>query len=157
MESSRRLAINRLRLWRLAFPFAVIVGSHGFAAAFDKNVALDSILVRHSIDAGDTWTYLERVFARETLVAMIAGKGLDSQVDSLVPLEIVVAVETLWALVAFEGSVVGGWLLVLSLAHEVRHGSSMAAVEARHDTSMHTYKRESTVWVLHVGEDRRRA
>jgi len=139
MESSRRLAINRLRLWRLAFPFAVIVGSHGFAAAFDKNVAL------------------ERVFARETLVAMIAGKGLDSQVDSLVPLEIVVAVETLWALVAFEGSVVGGWLLVLSLAHEVRHGSSMAAVEARHDTSMHTYKRESTVWVLHVGEDRRRA
>lgn len=60
---------------------------------------------------------------------MVAREGLDCQVDPLVALEIVITVEALWTLVALEGPVVGGGLLMLWVAHEVRHGCSVATVE----------------------------
>lgn len=95
-------------------------------------------------------TYLESILSRETLITMIAGKGLDRQMDSLVSFEIVIPVEALWALVAFEWPIVGSGLLVLGVAHEVRHGCRMTTIEARHHTRMHAYQREPTVWILHV-------
>lgn len=104
-ESSRRLEINRLCLGRLALPFAVLVGSHGFSAAFDEYVAL------------------ERVLARKTLVAMTTRKGLHSQMDSFVSFEVMIAVEALGTLIAFEGSIVGHGRLLLCMAQEVGHCS----------------------------------
>jgi hypothetical protein len=50
--------------------------------------------------------------------------------NSLVSLQIMVPVETLWALVALKRSVVRGWLLMLGVTHEVWHRSSVSAVEA---------------------------
>jgi hypothetical protein len=61
---------------------------------------------------------------------MAAREWLHSQVDSLVALQIVVAVEGLWALIAFEGSVV----LLLLLARMVSVHRSAHLV----------------LWVLHV-------
>ena len=51
-------------------------------------------------------TYLQRIFAREALVAVAAGKRLDGEMYALVTLEIMIAVEALWALIASERSVV---------------------------------------------------
>lgn len=51
-------------------------------------------------------TNLERVFAGEALVAMATRKGLHSQVNALMSLEIVISVEALRTLVASEWSVV---------------------------------------------------
>ena len=45
-------------------------------------------------------TNLERILSRETLLAVAAWKRLDGKVYSLVSLEVVVAIETLRALVA---------------------------------------------------------
>jgi hypothetical protein len=61
---------------------------------------------------------------------MAAREWLHSQVDSLVALQIVVAVEGLWALIAFEGSVV----LLLLLARMM---------------SVH-WSADLMLWVLHV-------
>ena len=47
--------------------------------------------------------YLERVLPREALLTVVAAKRLDGQVDALMALEVVVAVEGLGALVALEG------------------------------------------------------
>jgi len=60
----------------------------GFAASFDEDMSLKSIL------------------SRKALVAVTAWERLDGQMDSLVSLEIVVAVEALGALVASEWSIV---------------------------------------------------
>lgn len=49
---------------------------------------------------------LQSIFSREALVAMSAGERLHGQVYPLVPLQVVVAIEALRALVAFEGSLV---------------------------------------------------
>ena len=47
--------------------------------------------------------YLERVLSREALLAVVTPKRLDGQVDALVALQVVIAVESLRALVALEG------------------------------------------------------
>jgi hypothetical protein len=78
----------------------------------------------------DEYVPLEGIFAREALVAVVARKGLDCKMNSLVSLQIMVPVETLWALVALKRSVVRGWLLMLGVTHEVWHRSSVPAVEA---------------------------
>ena len=48
--------------------------------------------------------HLEGVLSGEALLAVVAAKGLDGEVDALVALKVVVAVEGLGALVAFEGA-----------------------------------------------------
>lgn len=88
---------------------------------------------------------------------MIAGERLDGQMYPLMPLQVVVAVEALWALVALERSVICGWLLVGWVTEEMRHCRSVTAVEARHHSRMHAYQCKLTVRILDVGEDRRRA
>lgn len=98
--------------------------------------------------------YLERVFPRKALVAVVAREGLDSQVDPLVSLQVVVPVEALRTLIALEWSIVCAWLLVGRVAHEVRHCCCMATVEARHHARVYTTnKRKLTIRVLDVRED----
>lgn len=59
------------------------------------------------IDSGKVSTYLEGVFPGEALLAMAARERLHRQVDTLMPLEIVIPVEALGALVALEWAVIG--------------------------------------------------
>jgi hypothetical protein len=87
---------------------------------------------------------------------MVAGEWLDCQMNPLVSLQVMVAVETLWALVALEGSVICGRLLVGRVAEKMRHCRSVTAVEARHHSRVYAYQRHLTVRVLHVGENWRR-
>lgn len=89
------------------------------------------------MNAGYIETYLEGVLPREALVAVVARKGLDGKMDSLVSLQIMVPVKALWALVTLEWTVVGSRLLVL-MSHEVWHGGSVSTVEARHHGRMST-------------------
>jgi hypothetical protein len=56
---------------------------------------------------------LQGILPREALIAVVAGKRLDGEMDPLMPLQVMVAVEALWALIAFERPVVGSGLLVL--------------------------------------------
>ena len=87
---------------------------------------------------------------------MITGERLDSQMYPLVSLQVMVPVETLWALVALERSVVRRRLLVGWVTKKVRHCRGVTAVEARHHSRMCAYQCKLTVRVLHVGENRRR-
>jgi hypothetical protein len=66
------------------------IGIAILAAALDQNMSLQC------------------VFAREALVAVSTRKGLHSQMDSLMSLKVMVAVEALRALVAFEWTIWGG-------------------------------------------------
>jgi len=61
-----------------------------FAAAFDQNVSL------------------ERILSREALVAMPAREWLHGQVYPLVPLQVMIAIEALRALIASERPVILG-------------------------------------------------
>lgn len=100
----------------------------------------------------DEYVSLERVLSREALVAVVAGERLDSKMDPLMPLQVVVPVETLRALIALERSVVSSRLLMLRVAHEMRHGCRVPAVETWHHRGVASDKCESTVRVLDVGE-----
>lgn len=88
---ARRVAPN------LALGLAVRARCDGLAATLDEDVAL------------------ERILPREALVAVSAGERLDCEVDALVPLKVVIAVEALRALVALERPVIGRGALALSL------------------------------------------
>jgi hypothetical protein len=55
-------------------------------------------------------TNLKGVLARETLRAVGTGEWLDRQVNTLMPLEIVITTESLDALVALEGALLSRWL-----------------------------------------------
>lgn len=99
-------------------------------------------------------TYLERVFAREALVAMVAREWLDCEMDPLMPFEVMISVETLRTLIALEWPIVCRWLLVLRMSHKVWHGSCVTTVEAGHHTRVHTNERKLTVRILYVREHR---
>lgn len=70
------------------------------------------------------------------------------------PLQVMVAVEALWALIAFERPVVGRGLLMLRVTHEMRHSGCMTTVESRHHGWMATNQGKSAIGVLNVGKDR---
>ena len=67
---------------------------------------------------------------------MRARERLHGKMDSLVPLQIVISVEALWALVALEWPVVRGCLLWW-MTKEGTHACSMTAVEPVHHTMGH--------------------
>ena len=73
--------------------------------------------------------------------------------DALMPLEVMVVVEALWALVTFERPVVE-WLGLLRMrAVHMLHVRSVAAVEAT-ETSVHTiHQRQSTIGIVDIGEN----
>ncbi len=60
-------------------------------------------------------THLESILARKALVAVGAGKRLDREVNSLVSLQVVISIETLRTLIAFERSIMRGGLFVMPL------------------------------------------
>jgi hypothetical protein len=75
--------------------------------------------------------YLEGVFTAEALVAPTTWKGLDGEVNALVPLQIVVTVKVLRAHIAFEGPVMrclAGLARSIHLVHLCRR---LTAVEGR--------------------------
>jgi len=93
---------------------------------------------------------LESVLAGEALVAVVAWERLHSQVNALVSFQIVIAVEALRALVAFEWSIIRCRLMVWWLAQKVRHRSCVSAVESLHHPWMNAYQSKLTVRVLDV-------
>jgi len=57
--------------------------------------------------------------------------------NPLVPLQIVVPVEALWTLIAFERPVIRGLLLMWWMAQDTRKGRRGPAVETVHDVRVH--------------------
>lgn len=101
---------------------------------------------------------LQRIFARETLVAVTARERLDRQVDPLMTLQVMVPVEALRALIALERAIVR-WCLVSSrmcLAVDVAHTRRVPAVResGHHAAVVHaTDQRELAVRVVDVRKD----
>lgn len=104
------------------------------------------------------WTNLERVLAGEALIAMAARERLDGQMYPLVSLEVVVAVEALWALIASERSVVLWVGLLRMVAIQLVHGRGVTAVERWHHAMRHAASHQCnwTVWLVDIGEHRHR-
>lgn len=99
---------------------------------------------------------LERVLARETLVAVSAWERLHCQVYAFVALEVVISVEALRALVAPEGAIVWRRLMRGRLAVHVSHACGVAAAcKSRHHAVGHgaADQRKLSVGVAHVGEN----
>jgi len=110
-------------------------GARGFATAFDKDMALQSIL------------------SGEAFIAEFAREGFDREMDSLVPFQVMIAVEALRALVTFEGPLSLGWS-GLAVVQEVAHARGVPAVEAMHHVRMHTsHESQLAVGIADVGED----
>lgn len=135
---TRNHLLRRLGLvvGRVAFSLDVIAGGGDLAATLDEYMTL------------------ERVLSREALVAVVAGEGLDRQMDPLVSFQIVIPIEALWALITFERPVIHGRWLVGRVSHKMRHRCCVSAVEAWHHSRVHSDQRELTVRVLNVREDR---
>src|ERR1700753_3699369 len=82
--------------------------------------------------------HLQRVFSRETLVAVTAREWLNSQVYSLVSLKIMITIKALRALVALEWAIgLRSWRRS-GRSVDALHTSGMSAVEACHDSRWHT-------------------
>lgn len=91
--------------------------------------------------------YLESVLARKGLAAKVAGKRLDSQVNALVTLQVVVAAKRLDALVALEGALrLRRRRRVVSVVH---HLAAVALVVVAHAGN----NRHLTAGLVHVGHD----
>lgn len=103
-----------------------------FATTFDEYVPLERRLAIERKPVRRVMTNFESVLSREALVTMATRKGLHSQMNALVPLEIVVTVETLRALIALEWPVVLWRLLRWVLGVHLLHRGGVAAVECRH-------------------------
>lgn len=95
--------------------------------------------------------YLESVFPREALVTVAAWERFHRQVDTLVPLQVMVAIKALRTLVTFERSVVLGVWLSLRMAVELLHVCSMPAVERGHHLTWHASdERHLIMWVANI-------
>ncbi len=93
---------------------------------------------------------------------MKTGKRFHGQMDSLVPLQIVISIKALRALVTFEGSIVGNRLrvLVLLVVVHVLRICSVSAIELWHYPMLHIanhgHLTSGTVDVRHDGTLHRR-
>lgn len=98
-------------------------------------------------------TNLQRVLARETLIAVPARERLDRQMDPLMPLEVMVAVEALRTLIAAERAVVLRARLRRVVSVQLLHVRGVPAVEASgHHAVVHADHLEVAVGVVDVGE-----
>lgn len=116
--------------WGLAPPVRIRRAvRRALSAAFDEDVSLQCI------------------FPRKALLAVAAGERLHGQVNSLVAFQIMIAVEGLGALIAFEGSVVllllAGMMAVHWPAHLMRWVLHVHASNKCHLVS----------WVVHIGHN----
>lgn len=80
-------------------------------ATFNQDMPLKIMLVPHHEAREHRITHLECIFAREALVTVIAREGLDGQMNPLVALQIMVAIEALRTLITLEWSIVSWGLL----------------------------------------------
>jgi hypothetical protein len=71
-----------------------------------------SVSIYQNVRILDEFTNLEGVLAREALVAVIARERFHSQMDPFMSLQVMISVEALWTLIAFERSIVCGLLLM---------------------------------------------
>ena len=83
-------------------------------------------------------TYLQSVLPAEALFAVAAWERLDSKVDPLVPLQVVVSVETLRALIALEGTV---RLVGLVVSAQMGHHPRMPVKDSAHYLAAYAWKR----------------
>jgi len=105
--------------------------SRSLAASLDEHMSLQAPSALMFIFAAHQFVgqaHLQSVLPAEALVTVSAGEGLDSQVDPLVPLEVVVPVEALRALVTLEGPLSLRHRVVLRVV-EMRHVDCGAGVE----------------------------
>jgi hypothetical protein len=105
-------------------------------------------------DGNVIWAYLESVLPRKALVTVVAREGLDSQMNSLVSLQVMIAIEALWTLITLEWPVVRSRLLMGRVAEKMRHGRCMAAVEPWYHAGVHTNQSKAAVRVLDIRIDR---
>jgi len=109
-----------------------------FAAAFHQDVSLQCVL------------------AGKALITMSAREGLDSQMNPLMTLQVMIAVEALGALVAFERSVCGGPGKA-GVGHWVRsvqmlRAGDVSTVETGKDARLHaSHHRHGTIRAVDVG------
>ena len=95
-------------------------------------------------------TNLERVLPREALVAVATWEWFDCEMYPLVSLEVVVAVETLWTLIAPERPIIlrAG---LLWMAVELLHLSCVSTVEAWHHAMRHSSDHlQMAVWITYI-------
>lgn len=85
---------------------------------------------------------------------MATGIWFHGKMDPLVPLEVVVAVEALDALIALEGPIIWRLLLLRVVVHatiDLLNAGCVTAVETSHHAAVQaTYKGELTAGVLYV-------
>jgi hypothetical protein len=99
---------------------------------------------------GKNLTYLERVFPREALVAVPAWEGLDREMYPLMPLQVVIPVEALRALVASKRSVVLWCTLLVHLLYLCRVS---AVVIVDHAVRHPAHHLQVAAWIADVGKN----
>ena len=106
------------------------------------------------MERGEYQTYLQRILSGEALVAVRAWERLHRQVYPLVSLEIVVPVEGLRALVAFEWSLVRRRLAVIAVHLRRMAARHVARVQRRvHALPGHAHHGHAIGMAMHVGEN----
>jgi hypothetical protein len=109
---------------------------------------------------GGGTAYLQRIFPREALLAVIAREGLDGQMNPFMTLQVVISIEALWALITFERAVVQGRGLPVSLMMRsmttihMLHARQMAAIECGEEAGLHVaHERHLPARIVHIGHD----
>jgi hypothetical protein len=94
--------------------------------------------------------YLQRVFAREALIAVAAREWLNCQVDALMSLQVVIAIEALWTLVASDWSIVLSVRCSIMIVHLLVHCRMATVVVHGHALTHAVDQRQLTVWVANI-------
>ena len=96
--------------------------------------------------------YLERIFPRKALLAVPTGERLDSKVYPLMPLQIVISIEALRALVTLEWAFIM-WLLLL-VAIQLLIEMCCDPTVIRHPTmeasARHTHHSHGIAWIMNI-------
>ena len=101
-------------------------------------------------------THLECILSRETFVTMSTREGFDRKVYPFMSLEIVISVEALWTLIAFERAFIV-WCLrwcSVHLLHLCRVPTVETGNHARHATVWHADHCHLPIRAVHVRHDR---
>jgi len=137
--------------WGIVLFLGCSSSSKGFTAAFDEYVPLRYLLATFSKQVGQiicqSEEYLQSILSRKALLAVPAWEWLDSKVYPLMALEIMIPVETLRTLIAFERTIVRYGLLLIAVHLQM---SSVAAVEGRHHASHAVNELHVAAWAVEI-------
>jgi hypothetical protein len=123
-----------------------------FATAFDQDMPLWGNVRAHIMNKGMVRSYLQSILAGETLVTMTARERLNRQMDALMALQVVIAVEALWALIALEGTVIMRRLLSLMrvvVVHMLQAGR-VSTVEVDQSLWQTSHQHWRTIWIVEI-------